>query len=174
MKENILLQSEILDIKASFSDKAKGVVIESKIDKGKGPVSTILISNGKLKKGDYFICGDTWGKIRAMINHDGKTVDYALPSTPVEVLGMNGTAYAGAEFAVTENEDEAKKMFEFKKDNLNKNKVVVQDKTTLFDKTENKDELNIIIKSDVQGSSEALKMAIDKLNIMRLRQNNII
>ncbi len=163
LKENILLQSEILDLKASFSDKAKGVVIESKIDKGKGPVSTILISNGKLKKGDYFICGDTWGKIRAMINHDGKTVDYALPSTPVEVLGMNGTAYAGAEFAVTENEDEAKKMFEFKKDNLNKNKVVVQDKTTLFDKTENKDELNIIIKSDVQGSSEALKMAIDKI-----------
>ena len=163
LKENILLQSEILDLKASFSDKAKGVVIESKIDKGKGPVSTILISNGKLKKGDYFICGDTWGKIRAMINHEGKTVDYALPSTPVEVLGMNGTAYAGAEFAVTENEDEAKKMFEFKKDNLNKNKVVVQDKTTLFDKTENKDELNIIIKSDVQGSSEALKMAIDKI-----------
>ena len=163
LKENILLQSEILDLKASFSDKAKGVVIESKIDKGKGPVSTILISNGKLNKGDYFICGDTWGKIRAMINHEGKTVDYALPSTPVEVLGMNGTAYAGAEFAVTENEDEAKKMFEFKKDNLNKNKVVVQDNTTLFDKTKNKDELNIIIKSDVQGSNEALKMAIDKI-----------
>ena len=98
-----------------------------------------------------------------MINHEGKTVDYALPSTPVEVLGMNGTAYAGAEFAVTENEDEAKKMFEFKKDNLNKNKAVVQDKTTLFDKTKNKDELNIIIKSDVQGSNEALKMAIDKI-----------
>ena len=163
LKENILLQSEILDLKASFSDKAKGVVIESKIDKGKGPVSTILISNGKLNKGDYFICGDTWGKIRAMINHEGKTVDYALPSTPVEVLGMNGTAYSGAEFAVTENEDEAKKMFEFKKDNLNKNKAVVQDKTTLFDKTKNKDELNIIIKSDVQGSNEALKMAIDKI-----------
>ena len=62
LKESILLQSEILDLKASFSGKAKGVVIESKIDKGKGPVSTILISNGKLKKGDYFICGDTWGK----------------------------------------------------------------------------------------------------------------
>ena len=163
LKENILLQSEILDLKASFSDKAKGVVIESKIDKGKGPVSTILISNGKLNKGDYFICGDTWGKIRAMINHEGKTVDYAIPSMPVEVLGMNGTAYSGAEFMVTENEDEAKKMVEFKKDNLNKNKAAVQDKTTLFDKTKVKDELNIIIKSDVQGSSEALKMAIDKI-----------
>ena len=163
LKENILLQSEILDLKASFSDKAKGVVIESKIDKGKGPVSTILISNGKLNKGDYFICGDTWGKIRAMINHEGKTVDYALPSMPVEILGMNGTAYSGAEFLVTENEDEAKKMVEFKRDKLNKNIVNVQDKTTLFDTTKNKDELNIIIKSDVQGSSEALKMAIDKI-----------
>ena len=91
-KESILLQSEILDLKASYSDTAKGVVIESKIDKGKGPVSTILISNGKLKRGDYFVCGDTWGKIRAMINYEGKMVDEALPSMPVEILGMNGSA----------------------------------------------------------------------------------
>ena len=75
LKESILLQSEILDLKASFSGQARGVVIESKIDKGKGPVSTILISNGKLKKGDFFICGDTWGKIRAMINYEGKNID---------------------------------------------------------------------------------------------------
>ena len=80
LKESILLQSEILDLKASISDKATGVVIESKIDKGKGPVSTILVSNGKLKKGDYFACGKTWEKIRAMINHDGKLVDEAFPS----------------------------------------------------------------------------------------------
>ena len=71
---------------------------------------TILISNGKLKKRDYFICGDTWGKIRAMINFEGKVVDEALPSMPVEILGMNDTAYAGAEFVVTTNEEEAKKM----------------------------------------------------------------
>ena len=86
LKESILLQSEILDLKASFTGKARGVVIESKIDKGKGPVSTVLISNGKLKKGDYFICGDTWGKVRAMINYEGKNVDEALPSMPVEIL----------------------------------------------------------------------------------------
>ena len=113
LKESILLQAEILDLKASFSDRARGVVIESKIDKGKGPVSTILISNGSLSKGDYFICGDTWGKIRAMINFEGKTIDEAKPSMPVEILGMNSSAYAGAEFLVTENEDEAKKMSEF-------------------------------------------------------------
>tara|TARA_B100001248_G_scaffold48026_1_gene30717 strand:+ start:714 stop:2894 length:2181 start_codon:yes stop_codon:yes gene_type:complete len=163
LKESILLQSEILDLKASYSDKARGVVIESKIDKGKGPVSTILISNGKLKRGDYFICGDTWGKIRAMINYEGKMVSEAFPSMPVEILGMNSSAYAGAEFMVTQDEDEAKKLSEFKKSNNVKNNVLAKDKTTLFDKVKNKDELNIIIKSDVQGSSEALKMAINKI-----------
>ena len=163
LKESILLQSEILDLKASFSDEARGVVIESKIDKGKGPVSTILISNGKLKKGDYFICGDTWGKVRAMINHEGKTVNEALPSSPVEILGMNNSVYAGAEFMVTKNEDEAKKLAEFKKSSTAKNNLIIKDKTTLFDNVKNKDELNIVIKSDVHGSSEALKMAINKI-----------
>ena len=95
-------------MKASYTE-AKGVVIESKIDKGKGPVSTILINNGKLKKGDHFICGDTWGKIRAMINYEGKMIDEALPSMPVEILGMNNSAYAGAEFAVTKMRRRQKK-----------------------------------------------------------------
>ena len=163
LKDSILLQSEILDLKASYSDKAKGVVIESKIDKGKGPVSTILISNGKLKKGDYFICGDTWGKIRAMINHEGSIVDEAYPSMPIEILGMNSSAYAGSEFLVTKNEEEAKELAELKKVDATKSKVLAKDKTTLFENQKNKDELNIIIKSDVQGSSEALKMAINKI-----------
>ena len=163
LKESILLQSEILDLKASYSDRARGVVIESKIDKGKGPVSTILISNGKLNKGDFFVCGDTWGKIRAMINYEGKMVNEALPSMPVEILGMNNSAYAGAEFVVTKNEDEAKKLSEFKRNDKEQNKVLAKDKTTLFENVKDKDELNIIIKSDVQGSSEALKMAINKI-----------
>ena len=163
LKECILLQSEMLDLKASFSAQAKGVVIESKIDKGKGPVSTILISNGKLKRGDYFICGDTWGKVRAMINYEGKMINEAFPSMPVEILGMNGSAFAGAEFLVTANENEAKKLSEFRKNDSVKNKSIAQDKTTLFEKTKDKDELNIIIKSDVQGSNEALKMAIEKI-----------
>ncbi len=163
LKENILLQSEILDLNASFSDQAKGVVIESKIDKGKGPVSTVLISNGKLQKGDYFICGDTWGKVRAMINYEGKIINEALPSMPVEILGMNSSAYAGAEFVVTSSEEEARKIAEFKKDNKIKNKVLPKDNTMLFDQTKSKDELNIIIKSDVHGSSEALRTAINKI-----------
>ena len=164
LKESILLQSEILDLKASFTDKARGVVIESKIDKGKGPVSTILINNGKLNRGDYFICGDTWGKIRAMINYEGKMVNEALPSMPIEILGMNSSAYAGAEFMVTEDENEAKKLSEFRKNNSDQNKILAKDKTTLFENANDKDELNIIVKSDVQGSSEALKMAINKID----------
>ena len=174
LKESILLQSEILDLKASYSDKARGVVIESKIDKGKGPVSTILISNGKLKRGDFFTCGDTWGKIRAMINYEGKMVNEALPSMPVEILGMNSSAYAGAEFMVTENEDEAKKLSEFRKNNNAQNKIMAKDKTTLFDNVEDKDELNIIIKSDVQGSSEALKMAINKIEHNEVKSKIIL
>ncbi len=164
LKESILLQSEMLDLKASYTDKAKGVVIESKIDKGKGAVSTILINNGKLKRGDHFTCGDTWGKIRAMINYEGKIVQEALPSMPVEILGMNSSVFAGAELVVTKDEDEAKKLSEFNKNNDSKNKILVKDKTTLFENSsDKKDELNIIVKSDVQGSSEALKMAINKI-----------
>ena len=174
LKESILLQSEILDLKASYSDQARGIVIESKIDKGKGPVSTILISNGKLNKGDYFICGDTWGKIRAMINYDGEIINEAFPSMPVEILGMNGSASAGAEFLVTKNEEEAKNMAEFAKNNSSKNKILAKDKTTLFENAKNKEELNIILKSDVQGSSEALKTAINKISHNEVEPNIIL
>ena len=174
LKECILLQADILDLKASYSDKARGVVIESKIDKGKGPVSTILISNGKLKKGNFFVCGDTWGKIRAMINYEGKNIEEALPSMPVEILGMNNSAYAGAEFFVTESEDEAKKMTELRKNNSNNNATLSKDKRTLFEDKKEKEELNIIIKSDVQGSSEALKMAVDKIEHNEVKANIIL
>ncbi len=163
LKESILLQSEMLDLKASYSDNARGVVIESKIDKGKGPVSTILINNGKLFKGDHFICGNTWGKIRAMISYEGKNIEEAVPSMPVEILGMNGSAFSGAEFIVTKNEDEAKELVKFKKNDSSKNQIISKDKAVLFDNSKNKDELNIIIKSDVHGSSEALKIAINKI-----------
>ena len=174
LKENILLQSELLDLSASFSGSATGVVIESKIDKGKGPVSTILITNGLLKKADYFVCGNTYGKIRAMINHEGKIVDEAFPSMPVEILGMNESVYAGAEFAVTENEEKAKAISEFNKNSSGVVKTVVKDKTSIFENQNNKEELDIIIKSDVQGSSEALKNAINKIEHPEVKANIIL
>ena len=163
LKESILLQSEILDLKASYNDRASGVVIESKIDRGKGPVSTVLINNGILKKGDFFVCGDTWGKIRAMINFEGKMIEEASPSMPVEILGMNTSVFAGADFNVTYSEEEAKEITKIKKENSAKNNMSAKDRATLFDREKNKKELNIIIKSDVQGSNEALKMAINKI-----------
>ena len=176
LKDCILLQSEILDLKASSTGDASGVVIESKIDKGKGPVSTILISNGLLKRGDYFVCGNTWGKIRAMIDYEGKTINEATPSMPVEILGMNDSAFSGAEFLVTKDEEKAKEISEFRKENYagNNNALKAKDKTTLFDNKEDKDELNIIIKSDVQGSSEALKMAIHKITHDEVKPNIIL
>ena len=175
LKEAIVLQSEILDLKASMSGAASGTVLESKIDKGKGPVSTILISSGLLKKGDYFVCGNTWGKIRAIINHEGKNIEEAHASMPVEILGMNDSAFAGAEFLVTD-ENKAEKIAEFnKKDksSINKN-LIAKDKTTLFDEKKDKEELNIIIKSDVQGSSEALKNAINKIEHDEVKPNIIL
>ena len=106
---NTFLQSEILDLKSSKKGNAKGVVLESKIDKGKGPVSTVLVMEGELKRGNYFVCGKTWGKVRAMLNFEGKNVEQAYSSTPVEILGMNDPAQAGDEFLVVESEEEAKK-----------------------------------------------------------------
>ena len=89
-----------------------------KKDKGKGPVSTVLITNGNLEKGNYFVCGNTWGKIRAMIDDKGQNIDLAAPSTPVEILGMNGSALAGDDFAVVESEKKAKEINEYRvKDN---------------------------------------------------------
>tara|TARA_B100000941_G_scaffold127673_1_gene90205 strand:- start:640 stop:2844 length:2205 start_codon:yes stop_codon:yes gene_type:complete len=164
LKETIILQAEILDLKAAKKGDAKGVVLESKIDKGKGPISTILITEGELKKGDHFVCGDTYGKIRAMINHEGKNLDKAYSSMPIEILGMNESAYAGDEFYVVENEEEAKKINDFQKTGNNINSpLITQDKTNFFDKETSKSELNIILKSDVHGSSEALKTAVEKI-----------
>ena len=174
LKESILLQSEILDLSASFSGPATGVVIESKIDKGKGPVSTVLITNGVLKRADYFVCGNTYGKIRAMINYDGKIVNEAFPAMPVEILGMNESAFAGAEFAVTETEEKAKKIAEFNQGESGTPKAAIKDKTSIFENQNNKEELNIIIKSDVQGSSEALKSAINKIEHPEVKANIIL
>ena len=175
LKETIILQSEILDLKAPKEGNAKAIVLEAKIDKGKGPVSTILITAGKLKKGDYFVCGNTWGKIRAMIDYNGKIIDEANPSMPVEILGMNESANAGDEFLVVSSEEEAKQINSFRKTgSKDKNILAVQDKTNIFENQSTKKELNIILKSDVQGSSEALKNAINKIEHSEVKPKIIL
>ena len=175
LKESILLQSEILDLKSPKKGNAKGIVLESKIDKGKGPVSTILVSEGELKRGDHFVCGKTLGKIRAMLDFNGENINQAYPSTPVEILGMNEAANAGDEFMVVDNEGEAKKFNDFWKINKKpKTPLLQSDNTKLFEKSDEKRELNIILKSDVQGSSEALRNAINKISHAEVKHKIIL
>jgi len=165
LKENITLQSDLLDLKASFEGSATGVILESRIDKGKGSVSTVLIISGNLEKGNYFVSGNTWGKIRAMINDQGQNIDSALPSTPVEILGMNNSAFAGDDFIVVDSEEKAKQINEYRIKDLKSKQapLISANKESAFDDTATPEELSIIIKSDVHGSSEALKNAIEKI-----------
>jgi len=165
LKENIILQSDLLDLKANFEGNASGIILESRIDKGKGPVSTVLVTNGKLKKGDFFVSGNTWGKIRAMISDDGKNVDSALPSTPIEILGMNESALAGDDFIVVDSEEKAKEINDYRIEHSKTKKTtqILVNKDSAFDRDSRPKELPIIIKCDVHGSSEALKTAIEKI-----------
>ncbi len=162
--ESVLLQAELLDLKSDFDLKANGIVLESKIDIGRGPIVNIIVTSGTLKKGDYFVSGLKWGKVRALINDNGENIDTANPSTPVEVLGINGAAKAGDDFLVLENEKEAKSLCEARVIETQKGKnpltFVTQD-SAFQDKIS--EELNIIIKSDVHGSSEAIKNAISQI-----------
>ena len=165
LKENILLQTDLLDLKADYNTNANGVILESRVDKGKGPVSTVLITNGSLKKGDYFVSGNTWGKLRAMINDQGKNIDSAIPSTPVEILGMNNSALAGDDFIVVDSEEKAKEINEYRVDHskLKQTQLISANKDSPFGNDIEIKELPIIIKSDVHGSSEAIKNAINKI-----------
>ena len=165
LKENIILQSDLLDLKANFEGNASGIILESRIDKGKGPVSTVLVTNGKLKKGDFFVSGNTRGKIRAMIGDDGKNVDSALPSAPVEILGMNESALAGDDFIVVDSEEKTKEINDYRIEHSKTKKTtqILVNKDSAFDSSSRPQELPIIIKCDVHGSSEALKSAIEKI-----------
>ena len=165
LKENIILQSDLLDLKANFEGIASGIILESRIDKGKGPVSTVLVTNGRLKKGDFFVSGNTWGKIRAMICDGGENVDFALPSTPVEILGMNKSALAGDDLIVVDSEEKAKEINDYRIEHSKSKQTtsILVNKDSAFDSTSRPKELPIIIKSDVHGSSEALKNSIEKI-----------
>ena len=159
--ESILLQSEILDLKTDHDASAKGTIIESKIDIGRGPILNAIITSGTLKKGDYFVSGLKWGKVRAIVNDQGELLDKATPSTPVEILGINGAAKAGDDFVVLKNEKEAKAISQerVQESKEGKNSLTFANKELAF-KDNSIEELNIIIKSDVHGSSEAIKNTI--------------
>ncbi len=162
--ESVVLQAEILDLKTDFETNAKGIVLESKIDVGRGPIANIIITAGTLKRGDFFVSGLKWGKVRAIINDQAKNIEVAEPSTPVEIIGINGASKAGDDFIVLPNEKEAKNLCDARiqetKDGKSPITFVTQDSAFKDSKSE---ELNIIIKSDVHGSSEAIKNAINQI-----------
>ncbi len=162
--EAIILQAEILDLKTDFDSKATGIVLESKIDVGRGPVATVIVTAGTLKKGDFFVSGLRWGKIRAIINDKGKNIHDAPPSTPVEILGINGAAKSGDDFIVLDNEKEAKTLSENRAQEIKEGKSPLTFATQESAFTnKSSEELNLIIKSDVHGSSEAIKSAISQI-----------
>ena len=176
--EMILLVAEVQELKANPNRNAKGTIIESKLDKGRGPVATVLIEKGTLKKGDYVLVGSTHGKVRAMFNSKGKRINQAGPSVPVEILGLSETPQAGDILVVMENEKDAKNIAEKRKDKKHLESINVSSKVSLDDlyeriqKGEVKD-LNIIIKADVSGSIEAVKQSLQKLSVDEVKVNPI-
>jgi len=162
--EAIILQAEILDLKTDFESKATGIVLESQIDVGRGPVATIIVTTGTLRKGDFFVSGLKWGKVRAIVNDKGKNINEALPSSPIEILGINGAAKAGDDFIVLDSEKEAKTLSENRREENKerKNPLTFATQDSAFS-DKSSEELNLIIKSDVHGSSEAIKNAISQI-----------
>ncbi len=174
LKELILLQSEILDMKADPSIAAAGVVVESRLDKGRGPVSTVLIVKGTLKKGDLFVSGASNGKVRAIYNYKGDLINEAGPSTPVEIVGFQGAPNAGDDFVVVENDSKVEEIVEYRQQELKNKKLAANKKTDIFGETDPEEEYNIILKTDVNGSLEALANAIEKIKIENIKTKIIL
>ena len=175
LKENILLQSELLDLRTKKNALAKAVIIESKLDKGRGPVSTVLITSGTLKRGDIFVSGSTKGKVRAMFDYNNKQINSAEPSTPVEVIGFEDVTNAGDDFIVLNDEEKITEILEFRKSGLRKNKIKsVSESEDIFGNVEKSETLNILIKADVNGSLEAINTAVNKIEIEKIKPKIIL
>ncbi len=168
LEEAIHLQSDLLNLKANPSRPARGVIIESKLEKGRGSVATVLVQKGTLKVSDIFVSGCEWGKVKALIDDKGKNLKEALPSVPVEVLGFDSNPLAGDDFIVVESEAIARKISEYRssKKQIQKNTVVKSNVEEMFAQI-NKGEatdLPVVIKTDVQGSAEAIENSLTKLS----------
>jgi len=167
--ESILLQAEVLELTAMVTGPASGTVIESRLDKGRGPVATVLVQNGLLKKGDMVLSGYEFGRIRAMLDENGNDVLSAGPSTPVEILGLSGTPNAGDEMIVVPDEKKAREIALFRQGKYRETKLAQQHATKLDNVLSQMGEgvvvsLNILVKADVQGSAEAIVEALTRLS----------
>ncbi|RMC34335.1 translation initiation factor IF-2 [Paracoccus alkanivorans] len=167
--EAIALQAEILELKANPDRAAQGAVIEAQLDVGRGPVATVLVQNGTLRRGDIFVVGEQWGKVRALINDKGDRIEEAGPSVPVEVLGLNGTPEAGDVLNVVETEAQAREIADYRTQQAKDKRAAAGAATTLEQlmakakADESVAELPVVVKADVQGSAEAIVQALEKL-----------
>jgi len=167
--ESINLQAEVMELRAMEKGPASGVVIESRLDKGRGPIATILVQNGELKRGDIILSGHEFGRVRAMVNDKGSEVEAAGPSVPIEVLGLSGTPNAGDEMIVVADEKKAREIALFRQGKYREVKLAKQQASNMENMlssmgTEKGAAINLLIKADVQGSSEALAESLLKLS----------
>ena len=177
--ESILLQSEMLELRAASVGTAKGIIVEAALDKGRGPVATVLVQSGKLEKGQILLAGTQYGRVRAMYDESAKSINSAGPSMPVVVLGLSGVPNAGDEVFVVENERKAREFASIREANIRENKLAEQQKSKLqgmFDAMTESDvaEVNILVKADVQGSSEAIREALTKLSTDEIRVKLVV
>ncbi len=167
--EAIVLQSELLDLKANPNRAAQGAVIEAQLDVGRGPVATVLVQTGTLRQGDIFVVGEQWGRVRALIDDKGERVKEAGPSVPVEVLGLNGTPEAGDVLNVVDTEAQAREIADYRHEAAKEKRAAAGAATTLEQlmakakEDESVSELPILVKADVQGSAEAILQAMEKI-----------
>ena len=178
--EAILLQAEMLDLKANPERTAEGVVIESKLDRGRGPVATVLVKRGTLKRGDLLVAGGAWGRVRALVNEREEQVTEAGPAVPVEILGLDSTPEPGEPFAVVENEARARELTEYRERKRREKSVAPAGAgaslADMMAKLQDKrvSELPVIIKADVQGSAEAIVGSLEKISTDEVRARIIL
>ena len=170
LQEAILLQAEILDLQANPTRQAEGSVIESRLDRGRGPVATMLVQRGTLRQGDIVVAGAEWGRVRAMLDDKGRQLREAEPSTPVEILGLSGVPVAGEPFVVVESETRAREISEFRQRKLREKSVAgtgatrgTLDQMLARIQAGEQKEVAVLIKADVQGSAEAIQATVEKL-----------
>jgi translation initiation factor IF-2 len=174
--EAVLLQSEILELRAVLEVPGRGVVIESRLDRGRGPVATVLVQNGTLRQGDVLIAGEYYGRVRALFNENGEQVKEAGPSVAVEVLGLSGTPGAGDEFSVASDEKTARELAEFRKGRSQETRLAAQQAAKLENMFANLAEgekrvLKVVLKADVRGSLEAITQALSDIGNQEVSVN---
>ncbi|TMA08134.1 MAG: translation initiation factor IF-2, partial [Deltaproteobacteria bacterium] len=167
--EMILLQADVLELKANPAKLARGTIVEAKLDRGRGPVATVLVQEGTLKVGDSFVCGVFYGRVRAMIDDHGNKIEEAPPSLPVEILGFQGVPQAGDSFVALNDEAKARQVAEYRQNKQRESELMKTSKVSLEDlydqiKTGDVKELRIVLKADVHGSVEALTEAMNRLS----------